>query len=128
MEITWKITAVCLIFAVFALLLRRSNPEIAILLVLAVALAVLAVLVSMAEDVLRFITRVLESVNLPMDLFSPLLKTLIIGWISCIGAELCRDAGQTALGTVTEMAGTVCAVIAAIPLFEAIWDALQMLL
>ena len=128
MELTWKVTAICLIGAALAGLLKRGNPELALLLAAAACVFVLSAILGRIEEVLGFLDRILQSAALPAGLFSPLLKTLAIAWISHTGADLCRDAGQSAMGTVVEMVGTFSAVIAALPLFEEIWDLLQVLL
>ena len=128
MELTWKVTAICLIGAALTGLLKKSNPELALLLAGAACILVLSAVLSRIGEVFHLLEDILQSSALPGELFTPLLKTLAIGWISHTGADLCRDAGQTALGTVVEMVGTFSAVIAALPLFEEIWELLQVLL
>ena len=37
-----------------------------------------------------------------------------------MGGSLCRDAGESALASVIETAGTVCALLVAVPLFRTV--------
>jgi len=128
MEFAWKMTAVCLLAAVLTGILKKRNPEFAILLAAAACLFVLAAAAERFSDVIQFLARIQQSSLFPMELFSPLLKTIGIAWISNVGADLCRDAGQSAMATTVEMAGVLAAILAAMPLFEKIWDLLQGLL
>ena len=41
-----------------------------------------------------------------------------------MGGNLCRDAGESALASVVETAGTLCALLAALPLLRAVLDML----
>ena len=41
-----------------------------------------------------------------------------------VGGNLCRDAGESALASVVETAGTLCALLAALPLLRAVLDML----
>ena len=58
------------------------------------------------------------------DLFVPLYKTIGIALVVQVGGNLCRDAGESALASVVETAGTLCALLAALPLLRAVLDML----
>ena len=45
-----------------------------------------------------------------------------------VGGNLCRDAGESALASVVETAGTLCALLAALPLLRAVLDMLMELM
>ena len=50
--------------------------------------------------------------------FTPLYKILGIALVVHLGGQLCRDAGESALAAGLETAGSVCAMLAALPLLE----------
>ena len=60
--------------------------------------------------------------------FTPLYKTIGIALVVQVGGNLCRDAGESALASVVETAGTLCALLAALPLLRAVLDMLMELM
>ena len=128
MEYIVKVAAVCLLGAVLALLLRKSNPELSLLLALAVCAAVLTVLIKGLGDVYHFLGEIVLWGGLSADLFSPLWKTVGIALIARAGTELCKDAGENAMASLIEMTGAFGAILVAIPLFQAVWDMLRSLI
>ena len=128
MDQIFQITAVCLIGAVLTALLRKNGTEMALLLTLAVAAVVLLALGGAVRDITDLVTRMLHAGSIAPELFVPLIKTVAITLVSRIGAELCRDAGAGAIAQALETAGALCAVVAALPLFQEVWEMLQTLL
>ena len=100
-----KVTALCLVGAVLAALLKKSSPE----------LAVLLALVRGVETVTAFVREVMQWGGVESALFAPLFKTVAIALISRTGADLCRDAGEGAMASLVETAGA----------FGAVWELLS---
>lgn len=120
-----KVTALCLVGAVLAALLKKSSPELALLLALAACAAVLLALVRGVETVTAFVREVMQWGGVESALFAPLFKTVAIALISRTGADLCRDAGEGAMASLVEMAGAFGAVVVSLPLFGAVWELLS---
>ena len=70
----------------------------------------------------------LAAVEISSTLFLPLLKTAGIAVVTRIGADLCRDAGESAMASAVEMAGAMGALLAVLPLMQAAWEVLRSLL
>ena len=121
----WKIAVICLVGVVLALLLQKNNPELAILLALAVSAGVLLFGLEHMKAVLAVLEQMAQAGGLSSDLLEPLLKTVGIALISRTGAELCRDANQGAMASVVEIAGAFSAVVVSIPLLCAVWELLR---
>lgn len=68
------------------------------------------------------------AVEISSTLFLPLLKTAGIAVVTRIGADLCRDAGESAVASAVEMAGAMGALLAVLPLMQAAWEVLRSLL
>ncbi len=128
MDTAARITAVCLVGALLAALLKKTSPDTALLLALAVCIAVLSALGRGLEEVTSFLQELLEWGGLSTELFVPLLKTVGIALISRTGGALCRDAGEGAMAGLVEMAGAFAAILVALPLFRAAWQMLEGLL
>ena len=124
MEQIVQVTALCVVGALLAVVVRRGSPECALVLGIAAAVAVLVFLAQGLEELMAFLAELGERSGVPETLFVPLYKTLGIALVVRMGAGLCRDAGESALGRVVETAGAVCAMMTALPLMRAVLDML----
>ena len=120
MEQVIQITALCMVGALLALVVRRGNPEQALLLVLGCVVLALLSLVGSIRELLEFLAELGERSGVARELFVPLYKTVGIALIVKLGGEVCRDAGEAALAAVLETAGSICALLIALPLLRAV--------
>ena len=123
-----KAAAVCLLGALLATLVKKTSPDMALLLALAVCAVVLTALVRGLEEITAFLQDLLERGGLSAELFTPLLKTVGIALVTRTGGALCRDAGEGAMAAVVEMSGAFAVVLVSLPLFRAAWQMLEGLL
>jgi len=128
MEQVSQITALCVVGALLALVVKKGSPEQAMLLTVAAAVAVLLMLAGPLESLMEFLTELTEEAGLSGELFVPLYKTIGIALVVKVGGELCRDAGESALAAVVETAGAVCALLVALPLLRAVLSMLMELM
>ena len=128
MEQSIQIAAACIIAAVLALVLRKGSPELAMLVTLAAVVAAFLGLSGLLTDLIKFLQELSEKTGVSQRLFVPLYKIVGIALIVRIGGSLCRDAGETALAAVVETAGTVCALLVAIPLLQEVLSLLMELM
>ena len=115
-----QITALCIVGALLAVVVKRGTPELALLLTLGAAAAVLASLAGTVEELMKFLRELGERSGVPEPLFLPLYKTIGIALVVRVGGELCRDAGESALAAALETAGALCALLASLPLLRAV--------
>ena len=113
-------TGLCVVGALLALVLKKVSPELALLLALAAVAAVLLFLAEALGELLDFLREVGAASGLSEDLFIPLYKTAGIALVVKAGGSLCRDAGESALASAVETAGTVCALLVSLPLLRAV--------
>ena len=112
MEAVWQIVALGLLGAVLAALLKKHTPELALLLAVAVCGAAALAAARGVREVWAFLEDLLAAVEISSTLFLPLLKTAGIAVVTRIGADLCRDAGESAVASAVEMAGAMGALLA----------------
>ncbi len=124
MEMVAQVTALCIVGALLALVLKKGTPEMALLLTLGAALAVMLFLAGAVEELMAFLEELAEQSGVSQALFVPLYKTVGIALVVKVGGSLCRDAGESALAAVVETAGTVCALLVALPLLRAVMSLL----
>lgn len=127
MEQVITMAAVCLLGSVLAVLLKKTNPEMALLLTGAAAFVGLVLLSRSVEEITAFLREMVTMGDLLPELFTPLLKTAAIALVSRIGSDLCRDAGESAMASLVETAGAFGAILVSLPLMEAVWEMLQVL-
>ena len=128
MELASRVTALCVVGVILALVLKKTSPEQALLLVLCAAVAGLALLTDGLGELVEFLRELGERSGVSETLFVPLYKTVGIGLVAKVGGDLCRDAGGAALASVVETAGGVCALLVAMPLLRAVLELLMELM
>ena len=128
MELILKISVLCVLVSLLALLLKKGTPELALLLALVTAVAAILSLADTIGELTAFFRELGAQSGIAAGLLTPLYKTLGIALVVHIGAGLCRDAEESALAAVVETAGTVCAFLAALPLMRQVFQLLLELL
>ena len=128
MELVTQTAGICVIAALLGLVLRRGSPEVTLLLALAAAAAVLLTLGQPLGELLAFLDSLTAQADVSPALFRPLYKIVGIALVVKVGGGLCRDAGESALASVLELAGTICALLAALPLLQAVLELIGELL
>ncbi len=128
MDTVWRILAIVLIAAVIVTLLKKTSPDMAYLLTLAVCCMAVFLFAEFADQITQNFQRIFSVIDLPEEIFLPLLKIVAIAIMTKIGADICRDAGESAFGNLVETAGAFTAVLVALPLFTVAWDLLQELI
>ena len=128
MDTVWRIMAIVLLAAVIVTLLKKTRPDMAYLLVLAVCGVAIFLFAEFADQIIQSFQRVFAAINIPDEIFLPLLKMIAIAIMTKIGADICRDAGEAAFGNLVETAGAITAILLSMPLFSAAWELLQELI
>lgn len=128
MEATLQTAAVCVVAAILTLLLKKGSPHMGLLVTLAAAAATFLFLLGQLRDLLDFLKELAAAGNVPEALLVPLYKTIGVALVVKIGGNLCRDAGESALASVIEMAGAICALLVSLPLLRMVLTTLMELM
>lgn len=115
MNVILKASALFLTGSLIGILLRKNNPEFALLLSLATITTVFIGCTSIAGELKAFVETV-QKMSQDSALTYPVWKCLAIAVITRISSELCRDASQGAASSAMEFTGTICALCVAMPL------------
>ena len=111
-----KAAAAALIAGMMGLLIKRSNPEISLLLSAAAVTMIGIAAMSFAGEI-KGLVKTVKTLCGTSDVFrAPVLKCTAVAIRTQLTAELCRDASQGACAAAVELAGTVCAMCLAMPL------------
>ena len=128
MEELFRIAALAVMGALLALLVGRHAPELGLLLALLVSVALAAWGMGQIRALLDAARTLREATGLSGDVLRPLLRTVGIGIVTRIAAELCRDAREGGIAAAVELAGTAAALCAALPLVTLVLRTVQSLL
>ena len=120
MSVLMKAVALGLTGAVAALLLKRSVPEMGLAVTAAVCVAAAALAAELMGQLRQTVDLAREQTGLSPAVVTPVLKCVGIGIVTRLGADLCKDAGQSAVATAVELTGAACAMGAALPLVRAL--------
>lgn len=105
--------------SLFVLLIKRTNPEISVLLSLAVSALIIYLAVRVFSEVKEVLDLAGSTVTFSGAYVAPVFKCVGIGIVSRLGSDICRDAGQSAAASSVEICGAMCAIFAALPLIKA---------
>ncbi len=120
MEQIIQVAGVCVVSALLAVLLKRTNPELSLLLTAAAAAAVFLALASTVKELFQFLQTLSKQSGVSNTLLFPLYKTLGIALVVKIGGDFCRDAEESAMASVLETAGSLCALLVSLPLLRTV--------
>ena len=115
--------AVCA--SIMALYLRELRPEMARMLSLMASLLIMGAAVPMAAEFIAAV-RQFSLISRPMaEFMQPMLKVTGIAYIAQFAAELCRDAGETALAGRVELAGKTAITLMSFPIMRDVFLSLM---
>lgn len=106
--------------SVFAVLLKRYNPEIAMLTAMIAGIIIFAMVMSAISPAINTLNKLASLVGDSGKNVGILLKSIGICYICQFSADSCRDAGQGALAGKVELTGKIAVVLLCLPLLEEI--------
>lgn len=111
-----------------ASIVKHFKPELS----LYVALATVMVIFLMALDKLTSVFQFLESVYGQMtygkDFFPIIIKVLVVAYLADFTSQLCKDAGEGAIGSKVELAGKIIIFYLSMPILFAILELINSIL
>lgn len=122
MDIVIRTVAIGVLGAILCLIIRRGAPEMGLVLTLLVSILIIAFVLQVVQTILGFLQTMFDVTNLSPQLLGVVLRTVGIGIATRLGADVCKDAGQSAIASAVEFAGCVAAIYLALPLLQAVFD------
>ena len=120
METMAKLTAVGVTAVVFGAVLKKNTPELAALLALAAGLWMLGLVAGGLGAVVELMDELAQQAGLSEALLEPVVKTVALSILTRLTVEICRGAGESGVAAFVETAGTVLALLVALPLVRAV--------
>lgn len=115
-----KLALLCAACLLPVALLRKTNPEQALLLTAAILSVVLARGLRLAVPLLEEVQALFSRAGIDSAYTAVLLRTTAAALVTRLCADICRDGGSQALASAAEMAGSFAVLLISLPLLEAV--------
>jgi len=118
----FQIVGIALIATILAVLIKDQRPEIALQISIVTGLIIFLLVIIKLASVLEVLQQLSGRINIDLVYISTILKIVGIAYIAEFGAQVCRDAGETAIASKIELAGKVIIMVLAVPILMALMD------
>ncbi|NLP31021.1 MAG: stage III sporulation protein AD [Clostridiales bacterium] len=123
-----QIAAIALCGVVIASLIREYKPTMALYAVIATVLLIFGYILYQLSSVFNFLGSIYDQISYGKAFFPILIKVLAVAYIADFVAQVCKYAGETAIGSKVELAGKVIIFYLAIPVMMSVLETLTKLL
>ena len=123
-----KIVTLALTEVILASLMKSVNKEISIYIILASVIILFVSIIDKLTYIFHFLEGIYDNVTYGRTFFPVILKVLAVAYITDFTAQLCKDAGETTIGSKVELAGKVIIFYLAMPILTAILELIGSLL
>lgn len=125
MELFLQICGLAILASVVALVLKRANASIGVMVSVGACVLLGLAAVASLEPIVAFFRSLQHLAGLSSSLLAPFMKTVGIGILTQIATAICQDAGQSAVARMVELCGSVLALYLSLPLLTAVLDLLS---
>ena len=124
----FKLSALGVVAALCALVLRRREPALATLLIMGTGFLLLRAGADALASVRGFADSLARTAAIDSAVWKPVWQTVGIGLVTRLSSAVCKDAGEGGVAAFLETVGAALALLAALPLAQALLDTLGALL
>lgn len=120
-----QIFGFALVTLVFTVTLRQQKPEMALIVSLVAGAVIFLLMLRKIGAVVNVFNDLAARANVNPVYLGVVLKIVGIAYIADFGAQICRDAGEGALGAKIEFAAKILILVLAVPVVLAVLDTLM---
>lgn len=111
-----------LVTTIIVVTVKQQRPDIALLISLAGGTVILIFVVSSLSVVIETISNLFNKSNMDSVYITTILKVIGIAYLADFGAQLCKDAGESAISAKIELGGKILILLLAIPILTALME------
>ncbi|MCJ7855434.1 stage III sporulation protein AD [Lachnospiraceae bacterium NSJ-143] len=123
-----KIVSIGAAGTILSAALKKENPQFAMIVSIAAGVIIFIELLGCFSEIITELYSMTNESGIDSGYISMILKITGIAYISQIGSEICKDAGEGAIGTKIEIAGKVLIAATCLPLITALFGTVMDLL
>lgn len=101
-------------------IVKAFKPELAIYIVLSTVIIILIISMEQLTYVFQFLKSVYNDMSYGKEYFPIIIKVLVVAYLSDFTAQLCNDAGESAIGSKVELAGKIIIFYISLPILISI--------
>ena len=116
---SWQIFGVGLLAAVATVIVKQMRADLAITVRLAGSVVLLGAVVAMSAPVYSYLSALISS-TATERFAGVLIKVLGVALVTHLGAEICRDCGESGIATSVELAGKCEILLLSLPLISSV--------
>ncbi|WP_129597769.1 stage III sporulation protein AD [Anaerophilus nitritogenes] len=127
MEI-FKIVALGIVATILTIVLKNQKPEISIQISIATGIIIFIFIATKLASVLEVLNMFAQKINMDVVYITTIFKIVGIAYIAEFGAQVCKDAGETAIASKIELAGKVLIMVLSVPILLALFHLIVQLM
>lgn len=117
-----QVVGIGIIATILTVVLKQQKPEYALQISIVTGLIIFMFVFTKLNYVIQVLSDLAEKVDLDFLYFSTILKVIGIAYIAEFGAQISRDAGESAIASKIELGGKILIMVLAIPILTALLD------
>ncbi|MCH5193493.1 MAG: stage III sporulation protein AD [Oscillospiraceae bacterium] len=123
-----SIAGICIVASIMCKFFESTGKEYALYIKIAAAAVVMSMTILFVSPIAESIRNIYSRAGSEPEYLTILFKALGICYITQFACDICKDSGENALATQTELAGKVSLLIIALPLFESLTNIVENLI
>jgi len=117
-----QVVGVGIVATVIIIVLKTQRPEIGVQLAIVTGVLIFLMIAGRLSAVIELLRGYVDKVDINSAYITTLLKIIGIAYIAEFGAEVCKDAGETAIASKIELAGKVIIIVLAVPIMTSLLE------
>jgi stage III sporulation protein AD len=117
-----QIVGIGIVATILITVIKAQRPEISLQLSILTGIFIFLLVASKLSSVITLLNNISQKVNIDVMYLSTLLKVIGIAYIAEFGAEVCKDAGESAIASKIELAAKVIIVVIAVPIITSLLE------
>ncbi|MCI9596383.1 MAG: stage III sporulation protein AD [Firmicutes bacterium] len=123
-----KIAAIAIAGVIMAAVVKSFKPELSLYVVLATIMVIFLMALDKLTAVFQFLSSVYGEMTYGKDFFPIIVKVLVVAYLADFTSQLCKDAGESAIGSKVELAGKIVIFYLSMPILLAILELINSIL
>lgn len=123
-----KIAAIAIAGVIMAAVVKSFKPELSLYVVLATIMVIFLMALDKLTSVFQFLSSVYGEMTYGKDFFPIIVKVLVVAYLADFTSQLCKDAGESAIGSKVELAGKIVIFYLSMPILLAILELINSIL
>lgn len=118
----FQIIGVGFVSTILAIILRKQRPEIAFAIPVVATVIIVISVAPHIENVITIFENIAESAGIENNYIKIVIKIIGVAYICQFSAELCKDAGETAIASKIEFGGKIIILSLSAPILYSLLD------